>query len=30
MDNGGKKVVMAQMRPRERREWTKEKPRKGG
>ncbi len=28
MDNGGKKVVMAQMRPRERREWTKEKPRK--
>lgn len=28
MDNGGKKVVMAQMRPRERREWTKEKPHK--
>ena len=30
MDNGGKKVVMAQMRPRERREWTKEKTRKRG
>lgn len=28
MDNGGKKVVMSQMRPRERREWTKEKPHK--
>lgn len=28
MDNGNKKVVMAQMKPRERREWTKNTPRR--